>query len=188
MIKKFGLIAEGESDIAVIKEIFIKIFKKNGFSIMARPGKGSGNIINKCRSWTNDLLKNGCDYVFIFHDLDNNDCRELRKKLQDRISKKEYPNAFIIIPVQEIEAWLLSDPAAIKQVFNLQSLPNIKSDVESIDSPKEHLGKLIRKHKEGRYLNRTHNAKIAKAASINSFKKCKSFMKFLDCIDKITKA
>jgi hypothetical protein len=178
MSKKIGVIAEDNSDIQVIDEIFKKYLNHNEFKIKKFVGNGCGKLRNKCDSWTSTLFKSGCEYVFIFHDLDRNCAIELRKNLEQRVCPKKNENSLIVIPTEELEAWLLSDSKAIKSVFNLKKAPKKIANCEAIGSPKEHIRDLVYKLGKKRYLNTVHNKKIAEETSLTNFKRCKSFKPF----------
>ncbi len=178
MTNQFGVIAEDNSDIDVAKEIINKYFNENTFIIKKYVGKGSGKLKQKCAAWVINLRKRGCNHIFLFHDLDNNDLSTLRKNLEAKINVKSNPNSLVIIPVKEMEAWLLTDTNAIKNVFNLEKKPKSISNSEIIDSPKEYLRDLVWRIGKKRYLNTVHNSKIASLISIDSFKHCQSYLDF----------
>lgn len=175
MSKKIGVIAEDASDIAVINEIFEKYMDCSTFSIKKFIGHGCGKLRNKCGAWAKMLSKSGCEHILVFHDLDRNIEVELRDNLSKKIRKDEYPHSIIVIPIYELEAWLLADSKAIKEVFNLKRIPKKVGNCETIESPKEHLRDLVWRFGKKRYLNTTHNQKIAKNASIKNFMRCKSY-------------
>lgn len=183
--KTFGLIAEDNSDIEVLKEIFAKFFEQSEFSTKKFVGNGCGKLRNKCGVWSENLFRRGCDYVFVFHDLDRNDYSELKRSLESKVCPKAHPNSLIVIPVEELESWLLSDAAAIQKVFRLSTEPKVRNNVEAIESPKEYLGSLIWRSGKKKYLNTVHNKKIASATNIESLRKCKSFMRFSDYIESV---
>jgi hypothetical protein len=178
MSKKIGVIAEDNSDIEVIDEILNKYLTSNEYKIKKFVGNGCGKLRNKCSSWTKTLFSSGCDYVFIFHDLDRYNEKELRKTLEIKVCPKEYVNSLIVIPREELEAWLLSDAKALKTVFDLPKEPNKIGNCELIESPKEHIRDLVYKIGKKRYLNTVHNKKIAKEICLENLKKCKSFEPF----------
>lgn len=177
MSKKIGIIAEDNSDIDVISEIIKKYIDDSDFTIKKFVGNGCGKLKSKCSSWASMLLKSGCDHILLFHDLDRNDEGELLKELEGKIAKKDFPNSVIVIPVEEMEAWLLSDPQAIKKVFSLQKVPKINKNSEAIKSPKEHLKEVVWKCGKKRYMNTAHNKKIAKEIDVEKLKKCRSYVK-----------
>jgi hypothetical protein len=180
--KKIGVIAEDNSDIEVINEIISKYLPQEEYKIKKFVGNGCGKLRNKCDSWTNNLFKSGCEYVFIFHDLDRYKEKELRRTLENKVCPKVNPKSLIVIPKEELEAWLLSDAKALKKVFGLEKEPKKISNCEVIESPKEHIRDLMYKLGKKRYLNTVHNKKIAKETCLSNFQRCKSFKPFGDFI------
>ena len=177
MSKVIGVIAEDTSDVNVVSHILNKYLGNGGVSVKKFVGNGCGKLKQKCDSWTENLIKRGCEHILIFHDLDSNKEPELRGKLAAKVSPIKYPNSVIVIPIQEMEAWLLSDAAAIKFVFNLSKVPAKITDCESIESPKEFLRDLVWKMGKKRYLNTTHNEKLAAIMTLSNIKRCSSFKK-----------
>jgi hypothetical protein len=176
MAIKIGVIAEDISDIQVITEIVAKYLKPNSFSTKHFVGKGCGKLKNKCRAWVDSLIKQGCEHIFIFHDLDRNNEVHLRESIQGKIAELGFKNSLIVIPIEELEAWLLSDINAIRSVFSitapLKQIPN----AEMVKSPKEHIEKLVRKANNKIYLNTVHNKKIANLTLVEQLKTCSSYM------------
>lgn len=175
MSKKIGVIAEDSSDISVVNEILMKYMDCNEYSIKKFVGNGCGKLRNKCGAWAKMLSKSGCEHILVLHDLDRNDKSHLIDELSKKVSKDIYPSSIIIIPVEELEAWLLTDAKAIKNVFNLKRAPKKINNSETIDSPKEHLRDLVWHLGRKRYLNTTHNQKIANKSSVTNFLRCKSY-------------
>jgi len=176
--KKIGVIAEDNSDIEVINEIFSKYLPANEYKIKKFVGNGCGKLRNKCDSWTKTLFNSGCDYVFVFHDLDRYKEQELRKDLEFKVCPVKNVNSLIVIPKEELEAWLLSDTKALEKVFSLPKEPKKIPNCELIKSPKEHIRDLVYKLGKKRYLNTVHNKKIAKEIRLTNLTRCKSFEPF----------
>lgn len=183
MPKIFGLITEDNSDIDVINEILKKYFEDSDFKIKKFIGNGCGKIKSKCDSWTKTLIKSGCNHVLIFHDLDRNKESELRQSLEKKV--KNYEESLVIIPKEELESWLLSDPKAIKSVFKLNKEFPTFLDCESIKSPKERIAKEVYKLGKKRYINTVHNIKIAKEMKKEALINCESFIPFHKFIEEI---
>lgn len=178
MAIKIGVVAEDVSDVHVVNAIISKYLKANDFSVKHFVGQGCGKIKVKCKAWVDNLSKQGCGHVFVFHDLDRNDERELRAELLGKIKDCGLKNSLIVIPTEELEAWLLSDMDAIKSVFNIKTELKRIADVEAVKSPKEHLAKLIRKSSNKIYVNTVHNKKIAEKIEIEQLSRCESFKPF----------
>jgi hypothetical protein len=177
MSKKIGVIAEDSSDVEVISAILEKYLDRRDFSVKRFVGNGCGKLRHKCKSWASLLSKSGCEHILLFHDLDRNDEGKLRRELELKVGKFEFPNSLVVIPIEEMEAWLLTDPAAIKKVFGLTKVPKISAQPESVSSPKEHLRDIVWKSDKKRYMNTIHNKKIASEASVDKLKTCESYNK-----------
>jgi hypothetical protein len=178
MTKIIGVIAEDNSDIDVIYQIFSKYMNENEFKIKKFIGNGCGKLKSKCDAWTDNLFKSGCQHVFIFHDQDRECKIKLRKKLEKKVCPKKYSDTLIVIPVEELESWLLADENAIKNVFNLNAIPKKIQDCENIASPKEHLRDLVWRTGKKRYLNTIHNKMLAKEISLINLRRCSSYSLF----------
>jgi hypothetical protein len=116
---RIGIIAEDVSDVKVIVELIRKICPKN-YGISQFVGEGCGRIVGKCRAWSEQLKERGCKYLLIIHDSDRKDVKCLEKMLTDGLNASPIDNYVIVIPVREIEAWLLSDENAITTAMHLR--------------------------------------------------------------------
>jgi hypothetical protein len=102
---------------------------------------------------------NSCQRFIICYDADGPDPEPKRAEARKLIVK---PSGFtddccVVVPVQELEAWILAD---IECAFNLFTSwhPKPIPNPEAISSPKEHLEKLSRDSKrKPRYSHATHN-------------------------------
>ena len=174
---KLGVIAEDKSDVEVISAILEKYAAKNDFVVKKFVGNGCGRLRNKCRTWAETLLKSGCAHILIFHDLDRSDETILFKALRDRVPTKDFPNSLIVVPIEEMEAWLLADEDAITKVFSLKQQLKRISNPETVKSPKEQIGHIVWGAAKKRYVNTVHNVKIASIATRENFMRCNSYTK-----------
>lgn len=173
--KGIGILAEDQSDVDVIEAILAKYSDRNKFFIKKFVGNGCGKLKNKCGAWAQILLAKGCQHVVLLHDLDRNNKGELRSALACRLPPADFPHSVIIIPIEELEAWLLSDEDAIKATFSLKSTPKRYRNTEQVKSPKEALGQLVWTLGSKRYLNTVHNRRIAEKVSLDNLRRCPSF-------------
>lgn len=178
MSKTIGVIAEDNSDIDVIVEILAKYLERNSFTVKHFVGNGCGKLVQKCGSWAETLVKRGCDHIFLFHDLDRNNETELRKKLIKKINPLNLECSLIVIPTEELEAWLLSDMEALKKTFSLKKVPKKISNCESVKSPKEHLATLVWNSDRKQYINTVHNKRITQNMTLENLRRCSSFFLF----------
>ena len=184
-VVQIGVIAEEKNDVEVIYELTCKIIKEKNFAFKNFVGHGCGKVRRKCEAWGRALLARGCSHIVILHDLDKGDEKKLRAELEAQIRELNFEQKVVLISVEELEAWLLSDPDALKSVFNMQKSPRVRQTPEKISDPKEFLGNIIRKYSKSEYLNTIHNRRIAKALSIANLTRCPSFSpypKFLKTI------
>lgn len=181
-IKCIGIIAEDDSDFESSKILIKKIIKKN-ISFKKIVTNGCGSLQRKLFSHAVTLKNRGCDLLIVFHDLDKNRLVELKYNLEKKLNGNPFNSYFVCIPVEEIEAWFLSDPESIKKTFRLNKLPKIKGTPEGVSSPKEKLGEYVRiySNNQALYLNTKHNSKLADNSLIDNIKqKCKSFKELVD--------
>ena len=181
---KIGVIAEEQNDIDVLYELTCKLTLESNFSFSKFIGHGCGKLRKKCRAWSQVLIRIGCSHLVVIHDLDNNDEDCLRQELEDSVHGITFTGHIILIPVYEIEAWLLSDPLALKQTFSMNKLPNISKHPETIRNPKEYLRDIVWKYCKKYYLNTIHNKRIAAAIRIDSLSACRSFSPYPEFLNR----
>jgi hypothetical protein len=175
---KLGVLAEDDSDVAVLRQLLRKISPSKRFGTNKFVARGCGKLQNKCRSWAAVLAIKGCSVLIVLHDADGRDSNRLKALIQATLDPCPITPYVIVIPVEEIEAWLLSDPKALKTTFNLQKLPACPGNPGRIRDPKEYLRDLIWKtsNKSKRYVNTIHNTRIAQHVSVSALRKCKAFL------------
>lgn len=172
---KIGIIAEDSSDVEVFKRIIVKYIPDNRFSTQKFVGSGCGKIKSKCGVWTKSLISSGCDFVVVVHDLDRNAEVSLRKLLVGMIDAAYKDVAIVVIPTEELEAWLLSDIEAVRKVFSIKKPIKQPKGCESIISPKEYLRDLVRSSERKVYVNAIHNVRIAENMCVSKLRNCVSF-------------
>jgi uncharacterized protein DUF4276 len=176
MTSLVGIIAEDDSDIGVV-DVIIKKIAKRKYSIKSFAGHGSGRVRNKCNAWAKTLKDSGCQSLILVHDLDANRIDRLLAAIRQALDPSPIQPYVIVIPVRELEAWLLADHVAIEKTFRfkkkLKSIPN----PEAIQHPKEFLRDLVNQKSNHRiiYANTVHNIRIAQNCSVGNLKKCASF-------------
>jgi len=172
---KIGIICEDQSDYDVLKILIGKA--NNKVSFVPKFGHGCSRIRAKADSWVSELATRGCRFVLIVHDLDSRAEPELRSQISRKIHNCATSENLIVIPVRELEAWLLSDGAAINKAFELKESAKDHKNPESIDNPKEYIEDLVWRlsEKRIRYINTVGNARIAKHLQIDKLKSVKSF-------------
>lgn len=177
-VKAIGLIVEDASDYESLKILIKRAVKKDRLKFKKAIANGCGKIRRKAAGYAVDLHRRGCNMLILTHDLDRNDLSKLRADLESKLSTSPLNYNFVCIPIEEIEAWFLSDPDGIKNTFNLKRKPKIKGNPETIASPKEKLEDYVYQcsEKSKIYLNTKHNALLAGRLSMTvMMNKCNSF-------------
>lgn len=172
---KMGIIAEDDSDVAVVREITLSLLKPYRIGFSRFVGNGSGKLQRKCGAWARTLVRQGCPWITVVHDLDVHDERRLRAQLTAAIAPARAKASVVLLPKREIEAWLLYDGGAIAAAFNEIQHPRVPGNPESLLDPKKHLRDLIWKKYRKAYLNTVHNARIAKRIDVSRLTRAASF-------------
>jgi hypothetical protein len=170
-----GIIAEDDSDVAVLSEITLTLLKPHRIGFNRFVGHGCGKLRRKCGAWARTLVQQGCPWIVVVHDLDVHDERELHAQLTEAIAPAGAKASVVLIPKREIEAWLLYDGEAIAAAFNQDQQPRLPGNPESLLHPKKHLRDLIWKKYRKEYLNTIHNARIAKRIDVSLLTRAGSF-------------
>lgn len=176
-----GIIAEDDSDVKSIVQLIKKIINKK-FSHSKFVGDGCGKLLRKIPQWSRVLKDKGCNILIIVHDLDRNKYQDLYNRL-DKVSDTNDFSAekkHICIPIEELEAWLLSDTGSLKKFFNIKKNLPVYHDPEKVKSPKEEIESIIYKFsdKRKRYINSVHNPNICQNINISNLKRCSSYKQF----------
>jgi hypothetical protein len=172
---RIGVIAEDDSDVAVIREITLTLLSPYCIGFRSFVGDGCGKLRRKCGAWASVLIQQGCPWIIVVHDLDDYNEAELRELLAGTLANSNPTVSVVLLPKREIEAWLLYDPAAIAGVFNKTIRPTLPGDPESVLDPKKYLRDLIKKIYAKQYLNTVHNPLIAKRINVNLLRRATSF-------------
>lgn len=175
---QIGIIAEDDSDVKVLEIITRKILEKRPICFKKMVGRGGANVRRKCSRFASDLKVRGCSVLVVLHDLDRGIESDLRFLLEQNIKALDFRAKIVLIPVEELEAWLLSDPEAIKRTFKMKKVPKITRQTHTIASPKEFLEKLVNKNSNSRYVNTIHNSKIAEFVTLDNLMRCPSFVEY----------
>jgi hypothetical protein len=175
-----GIVAEDSSDAEVIQKLIQRYRARRPRRFEKRQGGGCARLRAKCRSYGEDLARRGCTRLIIVHDADENDPQSIIEDIRTRLETPSIALFVIVVPVHEIEAWLLSDPNAIKIGLNLRSPAVAVPNAESIRRPKEHLRDLIFRWsgKRLRYINTVHNIRIAEKCDVQKLMRCDSYLAF----------
>jgi hypothetical protein len=181
----YGVLGEDKSDVATLKVLIRRLANDEKVSIKGYDG--CGEMLRKGGKQL--FARLGCTRFIVCYDSDDEEPTTRYQKIVKHIIIKSGLTGLkeiicIVIPVQEIEAWILADIEAVSNIFKNWH-PKPISNPESIDSPKEYLEKLSRDSKKRpRYNHATHNEKMALYLNLDRVsQKCHSFIPLVQLIE-----
>jgi hypothetical protein len=133
---KIGVIAEDDSDVVVVKELTLSLMRPKKMGFKRFVGHGCGKLRRKCRAWADILVRQGCPWIVVVHDLDDYKESKLRAELNCAVAESRAQATVLLIPRREIEAWLLYDGDAIARAFGEHRRPQLPHDPEVLSDPK----------------------------------------------------
>ncbi len=175
----FAVLAEDRSDAEALVVLIKRIVDKGNISVKSKGFAGCGELRVKAASHVLNFARQGCTHFIICHDSDGDPPDSIRSKVRSSMAGKidlgEHPHC-IVVPVQELEAWIIADEEAItKAIPSLVIAPVARPEL--LSSPKEWL---VKESRRGRsrplYAPATFNAKVVQHLSIGKVEgKCESF-------------
>jgi len=180
------ILAEDTNDVDCLKVLI----KRLDQSINAK-GKGfssCGNMLNKGKRELVFQVNRGYSKFIICYDRDDSTVNQRRQEVISKIIKPsgvKKDNICILIPVEEMEAWILADIASVSKAIPSWKPNKEFSSPERVSSPKEELTRLSRKERSKPLYNyATDNATIFKYLDLEILKKkCPSFKVLADFIN-----
>lgn len=190
----FGIIAEDNSDCDTLKVLVKRLSGDSKPRFTTKGFKGGGNLMKfGDRELRQFKDKKGCNRFIICHDADGPPSK-VAGKYQEMVKKVVKPasvydnenNVCILIPVQELETWILADHNAIKKVIKKWSHKQNYNQPEQVANPKEVIEKASRiSGKRPLFTHALHNTKVAEHLNLEIVKKkCPSFAVLADFIEK----
>jgi hypothetical protein len=135
----FGLIVEGVDDEAVYQVLASRC--RPGVQLLIR--KCRGKVIGKFLGFLTELDRRPerIEKVFIMADSDGRDPASLLRAITGKYRPAKYrSDVKPLIVVRELEAWLIADPAALKDVIGIEKRFR---NPETIADPKAELRRLL---------------------------------------------
>ncbi|WP_313603948.1 DUF4276 family protein [Comamonas jiangduensis] len=183
----YAVLAEDESDASSIASIIRLIKNDTRIPVWKKGFGGSGELLKNGYAQIKAYNKaKNCDQFIICYDSDGDDPDARKNQIIERIIKPSgvAANYCALVPVQELEAWFLSDLNAVKKIFrNLELNPEYPQP-ESLVDPKEILRHRLKGLKPvPRYVNGIHNPQIASALDVSVvLRKCRSFSPLFELV------
>jgi hypothetical protein len=175
----YVVLGEAKSDAETIKALVLRLAGRPKTRVNAVGANGCGDLLNTGARRLRALRDLGWRRFVISYDADNHDPKERRAEVVRTIAEPAQitEDCCIVIPVQEIEAWILADIEAVSKVFPSWRPKPTKRNPETIASPKEYLESQSRlTNKKPIYAHATHNELVAKHLQLDVVaKRCPSF-------------
>lgn len=175
-----AVLAEDKSDYETLKILIRRLLDEPQLAVRGKGYGGCGELFSKGARDITTWNKLGSKKFVICVDADGDEQGRRNRIKSDVVDKTTVAaGCCVLVPVEEIEAWILADVAAVGKVItgwkNASSL-NIQSP-ESIRRPKERLEELSRGDNfKPRYSHASHNPAVARHLDLQRIeKKCPSF-------------
>ncbi|NOQ64374.1 MAG: DUF4276 family protein [Methyloprofundus sp.] len=186
----YAILAEDNSDIECLKVLIKRIAKDNSIKIKGRGFSGCAKMLRDGWKDLEKLQNTGYDKFIICYDRDKDAYQKRYDAVVTKIIKRSGINKSknkicILIPTEEIEAWILADIKAVSTVISSWKPTKEFPNPESIINPKEKLKKLSEtKKSKPLYDHVTHNQRILEKVDLGIVKnKCPSFKVLADFIE-----
>lgn len=188
----YAILAEDTNDVECLKVLIKRL--KNNKSVKIK-SKGFGGCSKMLRDgWKTLKLfdKSGCSQFIICYDRDKETVQQRHEEVVRQIIKpsgiKKDKLICILIPIEEIEAWILADVQAVSSVIPSWRPTEKFPNPESVINPKGKLTQLSQTKKaKPLYIYTVHNQKILQYIDLGIVKKkCPSFKVLADFIENRT--
>ena len=180
----YGVIGEDKSDTESLKTLIRRITGNNSLVVKTKGYSGCGQMLRKGARQLLLFSDMGLTRFIVCYDADGPEPSERYDEALAKIVKpSKLEDCCITIPVQELEAWILADLAAVTNIFTSWK-PQSHSNPESVKDPKEHIERLSRSaNGKPRYSHATHNPRVAKYLDLEVvYEKCASFRPLYDFV------
>lgn len=176
----YSVLAEDKNDVECLKVLINRLKKSDSEKIKGKGFSSCGNMLNKGKRELKQHEQRGCNKFIICYDRDDSTVDQRRQEVIRKIiepSGIKKDNICILIPVEEMEAWILADIVSVTKAIPSWKPNKEFSSPERVSSPKEELTRLSRKERSKPLYNyATDNAKIFKHLDLEIIKKkCPSF-------------
>ncbi|MBP6187389.1 MAG: DUF4276 family protein [Azonexus sp.] len=183
----YGVIGEDPSDVETLKVLIRRLANNEKLPVFVKGYSGCGEMLRKGASQLKLFAGKGVVRFVVCYDADRGNpvARELeaRQKVWDKaLADGIHGECCIVVPIQELEAWILADLSSVSKVITSWT-PKDVSSPELINDPKEHLERLSRQHQKPKYIHAVHNQKIAFHLDLAKVAaKCGSFVPLMEFV------
>jgi len=181
----YAILGEDPSDVATLKVLVHRLADDESLQIKVKGYGGCGEMLRKGATQLRDFQNRGCRRFIVCHDADGPDPEPKRKLVRERIIQPSgiREGYCIVVPVQELEAWILADIECASRIFSSWR-PSAIDNPERIAAPKEHLENLSREGKQKpRYSHAVHNERMARHLDLDKVsQKCPAFRRLAEFV------
>lgn len=174
----YGVIGEDRSDAHTLATIVERLAGLSAGNTQRKGFGGCGEMLNKGARQLKLFHSLGCRRFVVAYDADGEHPGTREKVVREKIVRpSQLGDVCVLIPVQEIEAWILADLPAVRNVIKSWTPAQIDRNPETIPKAKEHLEFLSRAaNKKPRYSHALHNEKVAQHLDLDRvYSRCESF-------------
>jgi len=183
-----GVLAEDDSDVKTLKVLIRRLAADDSLRIQGKGFQGGGELFRKGARHVQLFQNQRASHFVICHDADGPDPSHYHERVLREIvrSANIEQESCIVIPVQEIEAWVLANIPAVSNIFGSWR-PEPVGNPESIASPKEHLRRLSRDGtSRPRYVHSIHNEHVAQYLDLDKVRsRCPSFRPLVEFVQNL---
>jgi hypothetical protein len=184
-----AVLGEHKSDAETLVAIVKRLLGDERASILRKGYSGCGELCRKGKHQLRQFAERGARQFIVAHDADGPEWEPVREKVLRMIVRpaEVEETTCIVIPVQELEAWMLADEKAVARVIPSFKFKAVKSP-ELQKDPKEHLVWLSRDVRaKPRYVHAVHNPRIAEHLDFDRVsRKCPSFRPLRKFVEGLT--
>lgn len=130
-------------------------------------------------SWCEGFAREKCNAIVIVIDQDRENADKMEVEIRKNLISIK-AKAIVCIPIEEIEAWILSDINVLRKVFEInREIKEIKNP-EGQPSPKEEISKILKRATGNTkmYVKTSHNLKMFEKIDLKKIENCKQYKKF----------
>ena len=179
----YGVLGEDTSDVKMLQVFIRRLAGDRSIKMRCKGFSGCANLLKDGTNVLRAMLDLGCSRFVVCYDADGPDPADHKEKVMSRIVRPAgvTDNCCVLVPVQEIEAWILADIESITRIFSSWR-PVAISNPEAIERPKEHLKTLSRAFGI-RYDHVVYNERVAAHLNLQTVcGKCPSFRPLLEFV------
>jgi hypothetical protein len=176
----YGILGEHDSDANTLKVLVRKLVGNDSLTVKAKGYGGCGKLLKDGARDLRLFKELMLTRFIVCHDADGPDPNENRDLVMERIVRPSglAQDCCIVIPVQELEAWILADIECAPKVFGSWRPAPIPNP-EGIPKPKEYIERLCYSDKpRRRYKHAVDNERMARHLDVEKVaRKCAEFSK-----------